>query len=103
MNSIDLTALLWLIASDDAQSVAEFETYEKEAYRILRKHSGALLHVVRLNQDEHTPFEIHFIRFAARNAYEAFLVDPERSRLSATREKVIARTLIFEGRQGPSY
>jgi uncharacterized protein (DUF1330 family) len=91
-----LIVSLWLKSKD----VSDFEAYERQAVRLLKKHGGRIERAVRVkkqsdNRDE--PFEIHLVSFPNEKKFADYLADSEVRRSTGLRDKIIRRTEVISG------
>ena len=86
-------------------AVAEFEAYERNAARIMRKYGGAIEKVIRTGQENspEIPFEIHLVSFPSQEQFAAYRADLELVSLAADRESAILKTVVIPGVGGPAY
>lgn len=100
--------------------VAGFEAYEKKASRLLSNHGGRIERAIRIQphtsagaqsgapgtqlslpastpQSAEAPFEVHLISFPDRSRYLAYRADPEVRALVDERNRVIEKTVVWEG------
>jgi uncharacterized protein (DUF1330 family) len=101
VDAIEVVAWLW-VAED---RVAEFEAYEREAARVMKRCGGILERVIRSSrpQGPDQPFEVHVLQFPSLESFESYRSDPELKALAPTRQAVITKTLLLLGGKGPSY
>ena len=103
MAAIYVLVSLWVREGQESG----FESYERKVSRIMARHGGAIERVIRRSSrasdqvDE--PFEVHVLRFASREQYDAFRSDPDRGALAAERAGLITRTEVMVGTEGPTY
>ena len=64
-----------VIAEVPAEAVDAFQEYERRVLPLLPRHDGRLERRLRSGGGS---TEVHLISFDSRNAYEAYLADPER-------------------------
>ncbi|MFE0749899.1 hypothetical protein [Gordonia sp. NPDC058843] len=94
---LSLCCLLW--AHDDAADIERLRAltrYEDTVLGLLPEHGGAVLNRVIGDGHDGTPHEVQILRFADRSALDAYLADPRRAALAGERDRVIARTEVFE-------
>ncbi|WP_439029154.1 hypothetical protein [Gordonia terrae] len=89
---LSLCCLLW--AHDGAADA--LTRYEDTVLGLLPEHGGAVLNRVVGDGHDGTPHEVQILRFADRSALDAYLADPRRAALGGERDRVIARTEVFE-------
>ncbi len=89
---LHLCCLLW--AHDDA--AGDLTRYEDTVLDLLPEHGGAVLNRVVGDGQGGTPHEVQILRLADRSALDAYLADPRRTALADERDRVIARTEVFE-------
>ncbi|MCB1318351.1 MAG: hypothetical protein KDK27_20435 [Leptospiraceae bacterium] len=92
-----------------ADRLSEFEEYEERALSILRKHGGNLLYRLRpareartnnahgfLDAEQNTEMitEIHLLHFPDYDSFQRYGQCPEKERLQAERDLIIAHTDI---------
>lgn len=97
-----LIASIWL----KSVNVAGFESYERQAARLLEKHGGRIERAVRPKKqtdDENAPFEIHVVSFPNERKYADYQSDSETRELAEWRNEVIARTEIVAGYETKNY
>ena len=88
---VELCVLLWAHAGRGA----ELADYEDDVVRLLGAHDATLVSRVRtIAPSDGAPTEVHVIRFATKNGFEAFMADPARAAMSERRDFAIARTEI---------
>ena len=82
------------------ERLAEFEDYERQAAKLLEKHSGRIERAVRVENSvnaENAPFEIHFVSFPNEQKFANFRADSETRQTANLHDWVIDRTEIFSG------
>jgi hypothetical protein len=89
---LSLCCLLW--AHDDM--AAALTRYEDAVLALLPEHDGAVLSRVVGDGHDGTPHEVQVLRIPDRSALDAYLADPRRMALAGERDRVIARTEVFE-------
>ncbi|MDZ4760653.1 MAG: hypothetical protein SGJ21_06235 [Alphaproteobacteria bacterium] len=92
---------LWLRDGD----VAAFESFEREAARLMTRHGGRIEQPVRVTQGEgrDDPFEIHVVSFPHAAGFETYMADPDVAGRKALRERVISRSEVLAGRPAGPY
>ncbi|NMO02836.1 hypothetical protein HH308_16610 [Gordonia sp. TBRC 11910] len=84
--------MLWAGPGNSAALTA----YEDTVLALLPDHDAEVLsRVVGTGADGH-PHEVQILRCASRSALDGYLADPRRTALSDERDRVIARTELFE-------
>lgn len=76
----------------------EFKAYEQKALDMFKKHGGEVVVAytpARSSGSLEVPDEIQVLRIGSREAFEKFMVDPERAGMAAERDAVIRRTDVF--------
>ena len=98
---VNLVVSLWLKTDD----VAAFESFEREAARVIAKHGGRIDQVVRRADSERAdgPFEVHVVSFPSWSAFDAYRGDSAFKALLPQRERLIARTEIWRGEPREAY
>ena len=83
----------------------EFEAYERNAARIMRRHGGTIERAIRVTQRNASddPFEIHIVTFPGEKELADYRADPEREPFSAQREASILKTEAVVGIDLPAY
>jgi uncharacterized protein (DUF1330 family) len=86
--------------------ISAFESFEREASRIMSRHGGRIERAIRI--DNHTsnpeiPFEIHIVTFPDQAAFDAYRNDSETQRLAERRAQIISRTEIMSGHDVDPY
>jgi uncharacterized protein (DUF1330 family) len=83
----------------------EFETFERAAARIMRRHGGVIERTIAVRgpTEASTYSEIHVVTFPDDHRFAAYRADPEMLALSDQRARVIVETKVFVGEEGPSY
>ncbi|MGN9909222.1 hypothetical protein ACTMTJ_16895 [Phytohabitans sp. LJ34] len=71
------------------------QRYEDEVLAFLPRHGGSLERRMRATDG---PTEVHVIRFASRDGYDAFMVDPERRALRERAGAAAPTTRVIEVR-----
>lgn len=89
---LHLRCLLWAHA-DTAEALTR---YEDAVLGLLPEHGGAVLSRVIGDGHGGTPHEVQILRIADRGALDAYLADPRRVALADERDRVIARTEVFD-------
>ena len=85
---------------------AEFQQFETEAARIMKKYDGHLERVIRptiLGQSDSSPHEIHLVSFPNLESFESYKGDLDLAKLAPLRQAAIARTEVIMGEEGESY
>jgi uncharacterized protein (DUF1330 family) len=102
-----VTSLTFVVASLWIREgrVAEFEAYERNASRIMKRYGGFVERAVRLEDGTPSdqPFEVHFVSFPSRAMFDAYRADEELKALSHEREAVITKSTMVVGTSGPVY
>ena len=94
---VSLVVSLWIKGND----VAGFEAFERAAAEIMSIHGGNVEQVVRCSGVEGSPFEVHIVTFPSARALQEYHDDPRLVELRPLRERVIARTEIWQGTRRP--
>jgi uncharacterized protein (DUF1330 family) len=84
-----LCVLLWAVPGREPELIA----YEDTVLALLPRYGARLVSRVRRLDDE-GPFEVHVIEVPDEAALDAYLADPARVALAATRQAAIERTDI---------
>ena len=86
---------------------AEFEAYERKVARIMARYGGVIERAIRtsraLDGGSDEPFEVHVLKFASRDRYDAYRDDAERRALGDERARLIAKTDTLVGTPGADY
>ena len=96
---VSFVVSLWIKGND----VAGFEAFERPAAEIMSNHGGNVEQVVRCSEVEGSPFEVHVVTFPSTLALQEYCDDPRLLELRPLRERVIARTEIWQGTQRQAY
>jgi hypothetical protein len=88
-----MTVTLVMVADLPAEGVEAFAAYEAVVLPLLPRHGGVLQRRLR-TPDGLT--EVHVVSFASREGYDAYLVDPERTRHRGLLASVDLRQRIVE-------
>ncbi len=81
-----------------------FAAYERRIVPILSRHGGQIERTIRVVlTDADGPFEVHLVRFPSPDAFDRYRADPDTLTLAAERARIIARTDLVRGSDGPSY
>ena len=96
---VSLVVSLWIKGND----VAGFEAFERAATEIVSDHGGNVEQVVRCSAVEGSPFEVHLVTFPSARALQEYREDPRLVELRPLRERVIARTEIWQGQRRHPY
>ena len=91
---VELCVLLWANEGCEAGLVE----YEDRVLALLGDHGATVLSRARTTGAPGEPLEIHLLRFPSQEALDAYLADPRRVTLAGDRDRVIARTDIFNVR-----
>jgi hypothetical protein len=77
---------------------AEFERFENEAARIMRRHGGRIERRIALSErGAGGPDELHLVTFPDRGSFERYRADEELRALSPLRARAVRETLVWEG------
>ncbi len=90
---------IWLKDND----VAGFESFERQAAAIMAAHGGHVETVVRCGGEGGAPFEVHVVSFPDAAVAGAYRADPRLAKLLPLRDRVIARTEVWAGRERSAY
>lgn len=83
---------------------AAFEVFEREAARIMARHSGRIDRAIRITeQGADAPFEVRLVSFPDRAAADSCAGDPETVELRKNRPEIIARTEVLCGQEAGPY
>lgn len=78
----------------------QFEEFERQAFRLIEKHGGELLHalhpIASLPAGE-LPDEVHILRFPSQDALDEYRADPALLALADLRAEAIAGTNLLIG------
>ena len=96
---LTLIVSIWLKGGD----VEGFEAFERQAAVVMAAHGGRVEKVVRCGGEGGAPFEVHIVSFPDVAAIDAYRVDPRLMKLLPLRDRVIARTEIWTGRERSAY
>jgi hypothetical protein len=91
---------IWLKEGND---VAGFESFERQAAAIMAAHGGRVDRVVRCGGENGAPFEVHLVSFPDTAAAAAYRADARLAKLMPLRDRVIARTDVWPGRERGAY
>jgi antibiotic biosynthesis monooxygenase (ABM) superfamily enzyme len=89
---LTLCVLLWSHPGEEDGLTA----YEDTVLGLLAQHGGVVASRVRRKHAGDGPLEVHVIEFADRAGMDAYLSDPRRLASAELRERVVARTEVFE-------
>ena len=89
---LHLCCLLWA-HEGEAEALTR---YEDTVLGLLPEHDGVVLSRVIGDGHDGTPHEVQVLRVADRSALDAYLADPRRTALARERDRVIARTDVFD-------
>ena len=104
MSERDEPLALLVILTVARAKLDEFRAFEQQAARILRAHGGAIERaLVFAAEDPQHLKEVHVVSFPNAQAFESYRADTELAALAPLRERVIAATDIWVGRNGPVY
>jgi hypothetical protein len=82
----------------------EFRAFEQRAAGILGAYGGVIERaLVFAAEDPQHLKEVHVVSFPNAQAFASYRADPELAALAPLRERVIAATEIWVGRNGPQY
>ena len=76
----------------------EFRAYEDAALQIFRSYGGEVLEILRPDatlSSANAPHEIHLLRIALLDAWQAFRADEQLQLLAAERAACVARTQVL--------
>lgn len=82
---------------------AVFHQFEESVLPLLARHGGRLLYRVRPAADAviaseiGVPYEVHLVAFPSREAFTAYVGDPERFRYADLKNESVGRSLLIEG------
>jgi|SRR4051812_49113242 uncharacterized protein (DUF1330 family) len=98
-----MTVVAILTVRRDART--EFETFERAAARIMRRHGGAIERTVAVTPARQavTETEIHVVTFPDAERFAAYRADPELAALAELRERAVAAVTVYLGEEGPTY
>ena len=89
---LTLCVLLWSHPGEEEGLAA----YEDAVLELIPEHDGIVVSRVRRKDAGDGPLEVHVIEFADQVALDGYLADPRRLASAELRERVVARTEIFE-------
>ena len=81
---------------------AAFARYESIATALMREHGGAIVRALRCaetGQGETEPYEIHWLQFASKQAFDDYLCDPRLCEHASLRASAICRTELWTGHE----
>jgi uncharacterized protein (DUF1330 family) len=99
MARISLVVSLWLKDED----ITGFEEFESAAADIMSRYGGRIEKVIRCGIAERAPFEVLIVTFPTEEAVRQYRQDPRFAALLTIRERVIARTEVWRGREMRPY
>jgi len=89
---LTLCVLLWSHPGQEEGLAA----YEDTVLRLLAEHGAGVVSRVRRKDAGDLPLEVQVIEFPDRAALDAYMSDPRRLASADVRERVVARTDVFE-------
>lgn len=89
---LTLCVLLWSHAGEEEGLSA----YEDSVLKLLAEHGAAVASRVRRKDAGDGPLEVQVIEFPDQAALDAYTSDPRRLASAELRERVVARTEVFE-------
>jgi len=99
-NRVVLVVSVWLRDND----IAGFVEFENKIAAIQAKHGGKIERAIRLSEpDGDRPFEVHVVSFPNQESLASYRSDDDMKPLADERERLIAKTLIVEGRDVEPY
>jgi uncharacterized protein (DUF1330 family) len=78
----------------------EFERYEANAVRIMKRYGGSIERRVRFSRGggDEQPDEVHLVEFPSDEAFERYRGDPELVALAEARARAVRRTIVWVAR-----
>lgn len=103
-DKVTLIVSLWLRNGD----VDGFEKLEGKLAQLQARHGGRIERAVRITgpggeKAEEQPFEVHVVTFDDADGLARYRADPQLRELAEVRERIIARTVVLEGRDVDPY
>lgn len=89
---LTLCVLLWSRPGEEDGLSA----YEDTVLKLLAEHSAVVASRVRRKDAGDGPLEVQVIEFSDQAALDAYMSDPRRLASAELRERVVARTEVFE-------
>lgn len=87
-----------------AGATDQFHEFETRAAHILTRFGAVIERTITLEaSSSNDQREIHVVCFPAKEAFDAYRIDPELTSLSELRAASIAHTELWMGREGPRY
>ena len=79
----------------------EFERYEANAARIMKRYGGSIERRVRFPRGggDDQPDELHLVDFPSDEAFERYRGDPELVALAEARARAVRRTIVWRARE----
>jgi uncharacterized protein (DUF1330 family) len=98
-----LTLVVLLFTEPEGQ--VEFEQFETNAARIMKRYGGAIERRISLSSrsDPSEPQEVHVLTFPDRESFDRYRNDPELQALAGLRRKTIRDTIIWSGLDCPPF
>ncbi|WGL52441.1 DUF1330 domain-containing protein [Nocardioides sp. BP30] len=87
-----LCCFLWSMPGQEAG----LQEYEDQVLALLPEHGGSVVQRVRSTGAATGPREVQLLRFPDQDAADSYLEDARRLALADLRDRVIARTELFE-------
>lgn len=103
-DKVTLIVSLWLRNGD----VDGFEKLEGKIAQLQARHGGRIERAVRIRgpgseSGAEQPFEVHVVTFDDADCLAQYRNDPQLRELAEVRERIIARTVVLEGRDVDPY
>lgn len=101
---LTLVALLYV----ESERREEYERFEHEAARIMRRHGGRIERRIDLDPSgpggsPDAPDEVHVVTFPDVDRFQAYRSDPDLTALGELRERAIRRTVVWWGADAPPF
>lgn len=97
---IYLTQLIYI--KEGKESI--FHEFENFAIPLMEKYNGKIIHRIRPskesfidNNQEETPYEIHFISFDSEMDFNEFMQDKDRLKLKHLKDESVKSTFLVKG------
>ena len=82
---------------------ADFERFESEAAKIMRRYGGAIERRIVCPPSDSQPDEVHIVTFPDEESHARYRSDYELQTLADLRSRAIRNTVIWRGGDAPAF
>ncbi len=86
--------MIYILVKLQVKNFDALDTFERQAVKIMDKHSGRMVYALEISQEDNKGEEIHLLEFPSEEAFIAYRKDDAHKNLTELRESAITSTEV---------